>query len=111
MSEAPNRVRAVATHPVQYMDPVSRRMANHPAFDLHVSCCDLRGAEAAHDSEFGTNINWDVPVLDGYTWAHVPNRSSGAESFFGFCNPGYWESFVVEISTLSYASPPTVGPL
>ena len=29
--------------------------------------------------------------LDGYAWCHVPNRGSGAESFFGFFNPGLWD--------------------
>src|SRR6266852_3799213 len=82
------RVLAVATHPVQYMAPIFRRMAKHPALDLHVSYCTFRGAEAAHDPEFGTNIQWDVPLLDGYTWSHVANRGSGSESFFGLWNPG-----------------------
>lgn len=90
MSERRYRVLAVATHPVQYMAPVFRRMANHPSFDLHVAYCTLRGAEAADDPEFGANIKWDVPLLDGYSWSHVFNRGSGTESFFGLCNLGFW---------------------
>jgi len=82
------RVLAVATHPVQYMTPIFRRMAKHPSLDLHVAYCTLRGAEAGHDPEFGANIQWDVPLLDGYAWEQVPNRGSGAESFFGLFNPG-----------------------
>src|SRR6267154_4507914 len=84
------RVLAVATHPVQYMAPIFRRMATHPDLDLQVAYCTLRGAEVAHDPEFGANIQWDVPLLDGYSWTHVPNRGSGAESFFGLFNPGLW---------------------
>jgi glycosyltransferase involved in cell wall biosynthesis len=91
MSEHRYRVLAVAAHPVQYMAPIFRRMANHPAFDLHVAYCDLRGAEATHDPEFGANIKWDVPLLDGYAWSHIPNRGSGAESFVGLFNPGLWK--------------------
>lgn len=82
------RVLAVATHPVQYMAPIFRRMAAHPGFDLHVAYCSLRGAEASHDPEFGATIQWDVPLLEGYSWSHVPNRGSGAESFLGWRNPG-----------------------
>jgi glycosyltransferase involved in cell wall biosynthesis len=85
------RVLAVATHPVQYMTPVFRRMAKHPSLDFQVAYCTLRGAEAGHDPEFGANIQWDVPLLNGYSWTHVPNRSSGAESFFGLFNPGLWK--------------------
>ena len=85
------RVLAVATHPVQYMTPLFRRMASHPALDFQVAYCTLRGAEAGHDPEFGASIQWDVPVLDGHSWTHVPNRGSGAESFFGFYNPALWK--------------------
>ena len=88
MSDRRYRVLAVATHPVQYMSPIFRRMAAHPGFDLHVAYCSLRGAEAAHDPEFGTTIQWDVPLLEGYSWTHVPNRGSGREAFFGLRNPG-----------------------
>jgi len=82
------RVLAVASHPVQYMAPIFRRMAVHPGFDLHVAYCSLHGAEAGHDPEFAATVQWDVPLLEGYSWSHVPNRGSGDESFFGLRNPG-----------------------
>jgi len=85
------RVLAVATHPVQYMTPIFRRMAKHPALDFHVAYCSLRGAEAGHDPEFGASIQWDVPVLDGHSWTHVQNRGTGAETFPGLFNPGLWK--------------------
>jgi glycosyltransferase involved in cell wall biosynthesis len=85
------RVLAVATHPVQYMAPIFRRMAKHPSLDFQVAYCTLRGAEAGHDPEFGASIQWDVPLLDGYSWTHILNRGSGAESFFGFFNPALWK--------------------
>jgi len=88
MAERRYRVLAVAAHPVQYMAPILRRMAAHSGFDLQVAYCSLRGAEAAHDPEFGATVEWDVPLLDGYSWTHVPNRGSGEESFFGLRNPG-----------------------
>jgi glycosyltransferase involved in cell wall biosynthesis len=56
-----------------------------------VAYCTLRGAEAGHDPEFGASVQWDVPVLDGHSWTHVPNRGSGAESFFGLLNPNLWK--------------------
>lgn len=88
MADRRYRVLAVATHPVQYMAPIFRRMAAHPGFDLHVAYCSLRGAEAGHDPEFGATVQWDVPLLEGYSWTQVPNRGSGDESFFGLRNPG-----------------------
>jgi glycosyltransferase involved in cell wall biosynthesis len=88
MNERRYRVLAIASHPVQYMAPIFRRMSANPAVDLHVAYCSLRGAEAGHDPEFGASIQWDIPLLDGYSWSQVPNRGSGKESFFGLRNPG-----------------------
>ena len=88
MPERRYRVLAIATHPVQYMAPIFRRMAAHPGFDLHVAYCSLRGAQAGHDPEFGATVQWDVPLMEGYSWSHVPNRGTGEESFFGLRNPG-----------------------
>src|SRR5260370_2205626 len=85
------RVLAVATHPVQYSAPVFRRIAKHPSLDLHIAYCSLRGVETTHDPEFGAHIQWDIPLLDGYSWTHVPNRGSGHDSFFGLFNPGLWK--------------------
>jgi glycosyltransferase involved in cell wall biosynthesis len=83
------RVLAVAAHPVQYMAPIFRRMAADPRLDLHVAYCSLRGAQAAAlDPDFQTDVQWDVPLLDGYPWTEIPNKGSGAESFWGLNNPG-----------------------
>jgi glycosyltransferase involved in cell wall biosynthesis len=84
------RVLIVASHPVQYMAPLLRRMAAHPALDLQVVYCKLQGAQAGHDPEFGTNVQWDMPLLDGYRWSQARNRGSGGETFFGLLNPELW---------------------
>src|SRR6266481_8619517 len=91
MSERRFRVLAIASHPVQYASPIFRLMARHHQLDFQVAYCSMRGAEAGHDPEFGRSVKWDVPLLDGYTWTHVPNRGSGSESFFGLRNPGLWK--------------------
>ena len=91
MSDRRYRVLAIASHPVQYAAPIFRLMAQHPRLDFHVAYCSLRGAEAGHDPEFGRSVKWDVPLLDGYAWTHVPNRGSGSQSFFGLNNPGLWK--------------------
>jgi len=91
MPESRYRVLAIASHPIQYGAPVFRLLAQHPQLDFHVAYCSLRGAEATHDPEFGAIVKWDIPLLDGYAWTHVPNRGSGAESFCGLRNPGLWK--------------------
>lgn len=85
------RVLFVASHPVQYQAPLFRRFAARPEIDIHVVYCGLQGAEAARDPEFETTVKWDVPVLSGYSWSHVPNKGSGDQSFLGLYNPGLWK--------------------
>lgn len=91
MTDRRYRILAVCAHPVQYMSPILRRMAQHPQLDLQVAYCSLKGATAAHDPEFNATVQWDVPLLDGYDWVEVPNRGSGSESFFGLHNPELWK--------------------
>ncbi|MCU1242668.1 MAG: hypothetical protein JWO71_3394 [Candidatus Acidoferrum typicum] len=85
------RVLFVASHPVQYQAPLFRRFAARPEIDMQVAYCSLRGAEAAFDPEFETTVQWDIPLLSGYPWSHVPNKGSNAESFRGLYNPGLWK--------------------
>jgi glycosyltransferase involved in cell wall biosynthesis len=85
------RILAVCAHPVQYHAPILRRMASRGDLDLHVAYCTMSGAEAAHDPEFGATIKWDIPMLDGYQWTHIPNKGSGRDSFLGLRNPGLWK--------------------
>ena len=91
MPEGRYRVLALCSHPVQYLSPIFRRMAQRPELDLTVAYCSLRGAEAGYDPEFGATVKWDMPLLEGFRWVHVPNRGSGGESFFGIWNPGVWK--------------------
>jgi glycosyltransferase involved in cell wall biosynthesis len=65
-------------------------MAAHPSLKLHVAYCSLRGAEAAHDPDFDTTVQWDIPLLDGYAWSHLPNREDGGTSFLGLRSSGLW---------------------
>lgn len=91
MAKQRYRVLFVASHPVQYQAPLFRRFAGRPEIDMHVAYCSLRGAEPAFDPEFDTTVQWDVPLLSGYPWSHVPNQGSNAESFRGLYNPGLWK--------------------
>jgi glycosyltransferase involved in cell wall biosynthesis len=90
MTERRLRVLAIAGAPAQYQAPLFRRMGAREDLELEVAYCTLRGAEAAHDPEFGATVKWDVPLLDGYRWQQVPNKGSGGESFFGLRNSGLW---------------------
>lgn len=86
------RVLLVSTHPVQYAAPLYRRYAADPRVDVTVAYLSLQGAEPGVDPEFGVEVAWDVPLLEGYRWVHPPNRSPrpGLGRAVGLINPGLW---------------------
>ena len=93
MNDRRYRVLLVATHPVQYSAPSFREMAKHPRLDIQVAFCSMQGAESGVDKDFGKEVKWDVPLLDGYPWTQVPNRARrpSLDRFFGLRNTGVWQ--------------------
>jgi len=67
-------------------------MAQQPKLDILVAYCSLQGAEKGFDPGFGIEVAWDIPLLEGYPWVHVPNKSPkpGLGHFWGLLNPGLW---------------------
>lgn len=106
------RLLLVASHPVQYIAPLLRRLAARPDVDLEVVYCSRQGAESGLDPEFGVDVSWDLPLLDGYRWSIAPNRSPrpGLGRFGGLLNPSIWGTIrngrfdVVLVAGYSYAS-------
>jgi len=86
------RLLLVSTHPVQYATPIFRLLAKDPRVEIQVAYCSMQGAEEHVDPGFGVPVKWDIPLLDGYPWVLVPNRSPAPrlETFFGLFNPGIW---------------------
>jgi glycosyltransferase involved in cell wall biosynthesis len=86
------RLLVVGSHVVQYSSPIFRKMASDGRIDLLVAYCSMQGAEPGVDPGFGVKVSWDTPVLEGYSWVHVPNRAPrpGLGRFFGLLNPGLW---------------------
>jgi len=86
------RLLAVSSHVVQYSAVRYRGLAAHPELDFEVCFCSLQGAEAGMDPEFGVEVAWDVPLLEGYRWRHLPNRSlkPGLGRFWGLLNTSVW---------------------
>ena len=87
------RILLVSSHPVQYASPLFRQMAAHPRLQITVAYCSLQGAESGLDPEFGCDVKWDVPLLDGYPWMQLRNwsRRPGLGRFCGLVNPSLWK--------------------
>jgi glycosyltransferase involved in cell wall biosynthesis len=71
------RLLFVATHPVQYVAPQLRLMARHPRLELLVAYVSLRGARPHVDRDFGVQVEWDVPLLEGYQWLELGRANQG----------------------------------
>jgi|SRR5579859_44508 len=93
MSDRRYRVLILTTHVIPYASPNYRALAEDPRLETVVAYCSLQGAEPGMDPEFGVQIQWDVPLLDGYKWVHVPNKSLRPRlaHFWGVWNPGLWK--------------------
>jgi glycosyltransferase involved in cell wall biosynthesis len=93
MSKSRYRLLVVSSHVVQYSSVRYREMTSHPQLDIEVCFCTLQGAETGMDPEFGVEVAWDVPLLEGYRWRHVANRSPWPRlgSFWGIINPALWQ--------------------
>jgi glycosyltransferase involved in cell wall biosynthesis len=92
MTQRPLRVLLVSSHPVQYATPIFQVLAKDPRVEIQVAYCGMQGAETKIDPGFGVPVKWDIPLLDGYPWLCLPNRSRapGSGFFFGLFNPGIW---------------------
>src|SRR5712671_4543294 len=90
---ARRRLLVVASHVIQYSSPIFQKLAQDPRLEILVAYCSMQGAEAGVDPGFGVEVSWDIPLLEGYPWVHVPNRAlrPGMGRFFGLFNPGLWE--------------------
>jgi len=84
------RVLLLCEHPVQYNTILWSLQARHPKLDILVAYCSLRGAEAAaHHPDFGVEIKWDVPLLEGYPWVLVDAPKSQKN---GGARPGFFSA-------------------
>jgi glycosyltransferase involved in cell wall biosynthesis len=65
----------VTTHPIQYQVPWLRRLAARPGVDLQVFFAMIPDA-IEQGREFGVEFEWDIPLLDGYSYSVLENRAS-----------------------------------
>src|SRR5947207_9858714 len=69
------RLAVVATHPIQYYAPLFRQIASRAGVVLRVFYGWKGTTASTLDPGFGVNVEWDIPLLDGYDHTFVPNES------------------------------------
>ena len=66
MIKSKYRVCYLVSHPIQYQAPLLRRIAEIPYIELTVVFETLVTASAYHDDGFGRQVEWDLPLTEGY---------------------------------------------
>jgi glycosyltransferase involved in cell wall biosynthesis len=84
------RLAIITSHPIQYNAPLFALIAKVTEIELVVF---YTWGEASmkfkYDPDFRKTIEWDIPLLDGYSYKFVENTSSnpGSHHFKGIINP------------------------
>ncbi len=63
----------LVSHPIQYQAPLLRYLSAQPDIDLTVFFLSDLSTRPHIDRGFGTAIDWDVPLLDGYRHHFLPS--------------------------------------
>ena len=84
----PTRLAIIAGHPVQYVAPWLAQLAKSKDVEIHVFYLWDFGVVEAKDPGFGITLEWDIPLLEGYSYSFIPNISSdpGNHHFMGYIN-------------------------
>ena len=103
------RLAVVTTHPIQYYAPIFKLLAERGRLDIKVFYTWEQGS-ARVDEEFGKDVEWDIPLLEGYDYEFVSNGGSFRKDMMGVRNPGLesiiekWSAEAVLIISWNYLS-------
>jgi len=80
----------ISSHPIQYNAPLFALLAKEDNIDLKVFYTwGVDSIEEKYDPDFQQNIQWDIPLLEGYQYQFLENTSKdpGSHKFKGIINP------------------------
>lgn len=83
------RLAIINTHPIQYYAPVFKLLHQQSNIDVKVFYTYGENSANKYDPGFNRNINWDIPLLDGYPYEYIKNtaKDAGTHNFRGVINP------------------------
>jgi glycosyltransferase involved in cell wall biosynthesis len=88
------RLAYLVSHPIQYQVPLLRRLSAEPGIALTVLFCSDFSVREYFDDGFGKPVQWDIPLLDGYSSRMLPALRRGTRlSFFSPLNYGLRREF------------------
>ncbi len=74
------KIAIITTHPIQYNAPFFKMLSQRGKVQLKVFYTWPQAIEGFKDKDFGKNIQWDIPLLEGYDWEGVENISKNPSS-------------------------------
>lgn len=90
----PNSIIFINSHPIQYFAPLYQKITED-GLDVEVWYCSDESIRGEKDRQFGVNVKWDIPLLEGYRYRFFKNYSwkpSIHAGFFGLLNLGMLKS-------------------
>lgn len=83
------KLAVILTHPIQYYAPIFQLLSKDSTFSLKVFYTWGEQSLKKYDPGFQQIIEWDIPVLDGYSYEFLENISPdpGTHHFRGIINP------------------------
>jgi glycosyltransferase involved in cell wall biosynthesis len=90
MSVTKKRLAIVTSHPIQYNAPWFKLLGKSSTIHPGVFYTwEQSAAGPKYDPDFKGRIEWDIPLLEGYEYRFVKNKSSdpGTHHFRGLVNP------------------------
>jgi glycosyltransferase involved in cell wall biosynthesis len=70
----------ILTHPIQYFSPLFKLLTERGVIQIKVFYTWPQAVKGFKDKDFGKQIEWDIPLLDGYNYALVKNTSKNPSS-------------------------------
>lgn len=84
-----HKLAIITTHPIQYYAPVFKHITDRGMHCKVFYTWGKGGLQGKYDPNFGQNIEWDIPLLEGYEYEFCENIAAqpGSHHFKGIMNP------------------------
>lgn len=91
------RLAIITTHPIQYNAPLFQLLAKEDNLQIKIFYTWSQSETGMkYDPGFGKNIEWDIPLLEGYDYEFIKNisKTPGTTHFKGIDNPSLIEKIL-----------------
>lgn len=93
----------INSHPIQYFVPLYQEISAKTELQLTVWYCSSESVKGDLDVGFGTNVKWDIPLLEGYNYRFIKNNSWKPS-----INKGFWGLQNWSIIKMLYKQPRSI---